>query len=191
MIAMRTVASETKFVELLVHAVDALGEQVGGMATKLNKILYFCDFAHVRRTGDPITGFEYQKLPHGPAPRALVPVRDQLIADGTLSVRATTDAFGYNHHIFSTSRPANLEVFSESERATIDSVVNAIVAMSARQVSDLSHEDAGWQMVRLNETIPYSAAYLGLEAELPERLREKVETSAIDIGTKLGSRLAR
>ncbi len=188
---MRTVASETKFVELLVHAVDALSEQGRGMATKLNKILYFCDFAHVSRTGDPISGFEYQKLPHGPAPRALVPVRDRLIADGTLSVRVTTDAFGFNNHIFSTSRRADLEVFSDAERETIDSVVNAIVAMSARQASDLSHEDAGWQMVRLNETIPYSAAYLGIEAELPERLRETVEASAADIVTKLGPRLAR
>lgn len=67
---MRTTVEESKFIELLVHAANSLGDSKRGMSTKLNKILYFCDFAHVRRTGDPITGFEYQKLPQGPAPRA-------------------------------------------------------------------------------------------------------------------------
>ena len=97
---MRVMKDEAKFVELLVHAVNTLASQERGMATRLNKILYFCDFAHVRRFGDPITGFDYQKLRQGPAPRAFAPVRDRLLADGTLSLRVSTDAIGYTHHIF-------------------------------------------------------------------------------------------
>jgi len=130
---MQVKTDEPKFVELFVHAVNALDGQERGMATKLNKILYFSDFAHVRRTGDPITGFDYQKLRQGPAPRAFLPVRDRLIADGTLSMRATTDAFGYNHHIFSASREADLDVFDDSERETLGAVVARIVRMSARE----------------------------------------------------------
>lgn len=56
-------------------------DQSGG-ATKLNKVLFFADFAHVRRTGAPITGAVYQKLEHGPAARCLRPVRYQLIENG-------------------------------------------------------------------------------------------------------------
>jgi len=33
-----------------------------GGATKLNKILFFADFAHVRCTGVPVTGATFQKL---------------------------------------------------------------------------------------------------------------------------------
>lgn len=55
---MRTKIGEAKFVELFVHAVTALAGQERGMATELNKILYFSDFAHVRRTGYPITGVQ-------------------------------------------------------------------------------------------------------------------------------------
>ena len=188
---MQVKLDEAKFVELFVHAVNALGGQERGMATKLNKILYFCDFAHIRRTGDPITGFEYQKLPQGPAPRAFVSVRDRLIAEGTISLRTTTDAFEYNHHIFSASRKADLSVFTESERQTVEAVVARISSMSAREVSDLSHEDAGWQMVALGESIPYASAYLGTEDHLPERLRTAIEDAASDIEEKLGPRLAR
>lgn len=187
---MRTEVHEEKFVELLVHAVNELSASEKGMATKLNKILYFCDFAHVRRTGDPITGFDYQKLPQGPAPRAMMPIRDRLVAEGTLAVRTTTDAFGYNHHVFSSPREADLSVFSDAERQTIEEVISEIMHMSARQVSDLSHEDAGWQLVEVGQPIPYATAYLGNESELPERLRSVVEESARAVEKKLGSRLA-
>jgi hypothetical protein len=187
---MQSTVNETKFVELLVHAVHALSGQGRGMATKLNKLLYFCDFAHVRRPGDPITGFEYQKLPQGPAPRAMVPVRDRLLDDGTLTLRVENDAFGYNHHVYTTTRLADMTVFSDSERETIDNVVGELSSMSGRQVSDLSHEDAGWQMVDVGKTIPYATAYLGDTTELPDRLRNEIEAGAERITSELGPRLA-
>ena len=64
---------EAKFTELLLHVADRLRNDRAGGATKLNKVLYFADFAHVRRHGRPISGAEYQKLAHGPAPRPLRP----------------------------------------------------------------------------------------------------------------------
>lgn len=105
-------------------------------------------------------------------------------------MRSVTDEFGYNHHIFTAARPADLSIFSELERQTIDAVVVKIASMSAREVSDLSHEDAGWQMVDLGESIPYASAYIGADTELPERLRAEVESSARQMTSKLGSRLA-
>ncbi len=72
---------ERKFTELLLYVATRLQGDRSGGATKLNKILFFADFAHVRR-GAPITGAEYQKLEHGPAARRLRPVRDRLIANG-------------------------------------------------------------------------------------------------------------
>ena len=187
---MKIKTDEAKFIELLVHAVNKLAGQGRGMSTKINKILYFCDFAHVRKTGDPITGYEYQKLPQGPAPRALVPVRDQLVANGTLSSTATTDEFGYNHHIFSASRPADLSVFNNSERQTIDGVVSKIASMSAREVSDLSHQDAGWQMATVGQSIPFASAYIGEDNAVPDRLLDQLEASAKKITAKLGPRIA-
>ena len=190
-ITMRTEVNESKFIELLVHAVNTLGDSPRGMATKLNKVLYFCDFAHVRRSGDPITGFEYQKLAQGPTPRAMMPIRNRLVEDGTLTFESTIDAFGYNHHVFSASRDADLTVFSPAELETIEAVTTEIANMSARQVSDLSHEDTGWQMVELGETIPFASAYLGAETELPERLRPAIEATAAELINELEHRLAR
>lgn len=71
---------ESKFTEMLLYVAARLADDRAGGATKLNKVMYFADFAHVRRHGRPISGAEYFKLENGLAPRRLVPVRQRLIA---------------------------------------------------------------------------------------------------------------
>lgn len=177
---MKTTYDERKFTELLVHVASRLqGDQSGG-ATKLNKILFFADFAHVRRTGSPITGAEYQKLEHGPAARRLRPVRNQLIENGDAEL-VDEEFLGYRQHRVIPRRNADLSIFSTDELATIDKVLADLDGLNARQVSDLSHDEAGWRLVDFGDTIPYEAALVGarqvstptsqrLEREAAERL---------------------
>src|SRR5438034_10969942 len=58
-------------------------------ATKLNKILFYADFFSYFRFGEPIAGIEYQRLPNGPAPKQLLPVRRQMLAEGDLAMEKT------------------------------------------------------------------------------------------------------
>lgn len=53
-----------------------------GGATKLNKVIFFAEFTHFRKHGSVISGCKFQKLPHGPAPVRLIPVRERLIEEG-------------------------------------------------------------------------------------------------------------
>lgn len=157
---MKTTYDERKFTELLVYVASRLQADRSGGATKLNKILFFADFAHVRRTGAPITGAEYQKLEHGPAARRLVPVRDRLIANGEAELH-DEEFLGYRPHRLVPLRDAVLSVFTEDELATIDKVLADLEGLNARQVSDLSHDEAGWRLVEFGDTIPYEAALVG------------------------------
>lgn len=157
---MKTTYDERKFTELLVHVASRLQSDRSGGATKLNKVLFFADFAHVRRTGSPITGATYQKLAHGPAPRRLRPVREQLTARGDAEIRAE-DFLGYQQHRLVPRRAADLSVFSDDELDTIERVLTDLDGLNARQVSDLSHEEAGWRLVDFGEDIPYEAALVG------------------------------
>jgi len=151
---------ERKLTELLVYIADRLMSDNAGGATKINKLLFFSDFAHVRRTGSPITGAEYQKLEHGPAPRRLKPIRDQLVELGEAEI-AMEDFLGYSVHRLIPKRPADTSVFQAAELATVNKVIADLDGLNARQVSDLSHEEAGWRAVQFGETIPYEAALLG------------------------------
>jgi hypothetical protein len=78
--------NERKFAELVLYVTRGLRNDRAGGATKLNKALYFSEFAHMRARGRPITGAEYQRLERGPAPRSLVPVREALIARGDAAI---------------------------------------------------------------------------------------------------------
>ncbi len=53
---MKTTYDERKFTELVLHIASCLQSDSAGGATKLNNVLFFAEFAHVRRTGRPIAG---------------------------------------------------------------------------------------------------------------------------------------
>lgn len=151
---------ETKFIELLLHVAKRLkGDRAGG-ATKLNKVLFFTEFTHVRRYGAVISGCEFQKLEHGPAPRQLVPVRKRLVASGAAEMCAE-DFLGREQHRLIPLRPADLTVFTEEERETIEDVLSQLSGLNGHQLSELSHDEPGWRLTELGETIPYGAALLG------------------------------
>ena len=150
---------EAKFTELVLHVADRLRHDRAGGATKLNKVLYFADFAHMRKHGRPITGAVYQKLEHGPAPRRLKPVREQLVADGAAEV-IHEDFLGYDVHRLVPRRPADLSLFDADELATIDATVADLEHLVGAQVSELSHDEPWWSLYAEGETVPYHAALL-------------------------------
>lgn len=128
-------------------------------------MLYFAEFAHVRRTGRPITGAGYQKLPNGPAPRRLIPVRASLIENGDVEL-AVTEFLGYAQKRLIPKRPANVSLFSDEELATIDAVLDDLDGLTGTQVSDLSHDEPGWRHARTGETIEYHMARVAREQVL-------------------------
>lgn len=157
---MQVTYDEAKFTELLLYVAGRLeGDRAGG-ATKLNKVVFFAEFTHLRRHGAPISGCAFQKLEHGPAPRQLVPVRRRLLERGEAEL-VTDDFLGRPQHRLVPRRRANVEVFTELELETIDSVLEQLAGMTAGEVSELSHEEPGWALTEEGETIPYAAAGLG------------------------------
>ena len=135
------------------------GDRAGG-ATKLNKILFLTEFTHVRRHGALISGCEFQKLEHGPAPRQLVPVRKRLVASGDAEICAK-DFLGREQHRLIPRRVADLTGFNEQERDTIEDVLSQLGGLNGHQLGELSHDEPGWRLTELGETIPYGAALLG------------------------------
>lgn len=185
---MKTTYDERKFTELLVYVASRLQRDRSGGTTKLNKVLFFADFAHVRRSGSPITGATYQKLEHGPAARRLRPVRDQLTSKGEAELREE-DFLGYQQHRLVPRRDADVSVFAREELATIDRVLADLDGLSARQISDLSREEAGWRLVDFGDDIPYEAALVGarqVSTPTSQRLeREAAERSTCGVNSSL------
>jgi len=61
-------------------------------------------------------------------------------------------------------------MFRTQELALVDEVVRFFWGMTARQVSEFSHQEIGWRVVNEGEDIPYQSTWLshdypGQEAE--------------------------
>ena len=66
-----TKANDTKMRELILYVASKSQHDPKFGSTKLNKILFFADFAFYFKHGRSVTGQEYMRLKHGPAPRRL------------------------------------------------------------------------------------------------------------------------
>lgn len=172
---------EAKLAELILYVADKVKEDPSVGATKINKILYFAEFASVRATGAPITGVPYQKLPRGPAPRRLRPIRDHLIADRAAELRVE-EYFGRDLHRLVPLRKPDLSLFTDNELRTVDQVIEALRGKSADMVSERSHEDMAWQLVADGEDIPYAAAYLVSRPTVTPASRRHAQKLAKEFG---------
>ena len=157
-----------KFRELLVYIAERTGGRTFG-DTRLNKTLHFSDFYAYNRLGHSITGARYQKLAYGPAPVALIPVRRELEQEGALRVEARRAGTKPARQTIA-QRPANTALFTADELAIVDEVIARMKSMSARRVSDMSHDESpGWNLVEMGEDIPYSTALISNEKP-PDRV---------------------
>lgn len=165
---------EAKLAELILYISQKCADDPCFGATKLNKILYFADFLHYGNHGAPITGVEYQKLPYGPAPRRLVPVRDSMVSKGWLGIQPVELRSGSVQKKPVNLREPDLSLFSGSEIAQVDAVIRGLCDSDSETVSELSHRMVGWQVVEENETIPYSTVFISnprmTEAEMQRGL---------------------
>jgi hypothetical protein len=82
------------------------------------------------------------------------------VANGEAAV-AREHFLGYELHRLVPLREADLSVFTDAELETIDQVLADLEDLNGRQVSDLSHEEAGWRLVDEGDVITYEAALVG------------------------------
>lgn len=152
---------QMRFRELLVYIAQKCEEDPAFGATKLNKLLFYADFRAFFRHGQPITGAEYQRLPRGPAPRALLPVRRELAEEGAIAQEARHTGVGEQNRVRA-NRDADVSLFTSSEMAIVDEVIDEFWGKNAVDVSNQSHGIA-WSSRRDGDSIPYEAAYLSDE----------------------------
>jgi hypothetical protein len=173
--------ADARLEELMLYVADRCDRHPTFGATKLNKILFIADFLAYARLGAPITGATYQRLPQGPAPRRLVPVRTQLASSGD-AVAKTKQVFRKEQKRLVPLREANLGIFTAHEIAIVDEVIAELCGHTATEVSELSHQLPGWLLAENMEEIPYYTALLESADWMPDQ-------EILDEGAKLAAAL--
>ncbi len=154
-----TTERDKKLGELILYVSERCEADRHFGATKLNKILFFADFLFYQKSGRSITGQAYQRLPNGPAPRRLIPVRQALVEAGDLAMRERL-THGHTQLRTVAAREADLSGFGADEIAVVDHVIRVLRNHSATDASELSHTLTGWKLARDGDTIPYETVFL-------------------------------
>lgn len=165
----RSVYSPKKLKELIVYLceIGANDERLG--ALKLNKLLYFADKEAYLRLGQTITGARYQHLEEGPAPRALRPVRRELLEEGRLEPDPRPVGTHVLHR-FTVRGHADLSLFSPEEREIVHQIVRRYWFLSGTDLSILSHNEWGYLLTDMGDDIPPRMSWLSPEELSPEQV---------------------
>ena len=130
-------------------------------AVKLNKLLFFSDFIAYQKFGSAITSHKYQKLKEGPAPRAMLPILQQMKEKG-LVASAERDYFGRTQKLTVALKEPDVSCFTVEEIALVTALIAEFWNKDARQMSELSHRFRGWELAKPGVTIPYEVATVKL-----------------------------
>ena len=152
--------NDRKMKELILYLASRSEADSRFSSTKLNKLLFYCDFTAYQELGQAMTGHSYQKLQFGPAPKAMLPILDQMKRDRDC-VEIEREVYGLRQRRVRAERAPELSVFTEEELRLADRILRDLWDQSATEVSDLSHEHIGWKAAALNEVIPYETAFVG------------------------------
>lgn len=171
---------QTKFRELVLYIANRSESDPLFEVVKLNKILYYSDFAAYRILDRPITGASYQKFNEGPAPREMLSQRRIMIDSGDITVE-NRPYFGGVQQCIIPLRRSDTEMFTHEELSIVDGAIDGMWHMTSRAASEFSQQELGWLAAEHGETIPYETAWLS-----PGPLPQEGEEYAHKVVERLG-----
>lgn len=143
--------------------------------TKLQKLLYYCDFNYFEVNKNSITGFTYKKNNFGPTIMDLPSILNEMEAEGLIATIAGQNYYGGPQKRFSVkSNILPTDTFSESERLTINEVNDAYKELTPREISNLSHADFPYAATpNMGDVIKYELVNFREDAEDNTDLEDK------------------
>lgn len=126
--------------------------------TKMNKLLFYCDFLSYKRTARGITGLKYTALQYGPVPERWMALYSQAAGVGIEERASGPDCIGSLLKL--TGEPRGADALSESEQEAVREVAGRFKAFSSAAISEFSHREDAWKgNERERCAIDYRAAF--------------------------------
>lgn len=145
--------------------------------TKLNKILWKSDFSAFSERGIPVTGRDYQRLVHGPAPKEMLPLYREMKLKGLIREEVADFGDGIKEMRPIAEIDADLRFFTEDDLKYVERAIEYYWLKTGRETSDDSH-GAAWRSRNDGDPMPYESALLSDRKIGPkqiERLRRIID----------------
>lgn len=142
----------SKLFDLVRHIVTRHGEV---FPTKLNKLMFYCDFCHYRKFGQSISALQYKALDFGPVPDHYATIYD--------NVPGLYKRFVEAHEMVGTLLSCESSAgqrLSAAEIETVDKVVDSLRDLSVSEIIEASHKENSWKRYCQSRShIPYDEAF--------------------------------
>ncbi|MDD2585085.1 MAG: DUF4065 domain-containing protein [Syntrophomonadaceae bacterium] len=132
--------------------------QKGISKTVLMKHLWLADFTHYKEYGTPISGAVYAALPNGPALDNWYLILQLAVNEQMISL----EPIYYNEvegELVKANKSYQPEIFTTSEMDTLEKVAKKLNGKTARQLSNLSHDEDAYKLTQKNKLISYEHAF--------------------------------
>jgi putative zinc finger/helix-turn-helix YgiT family protein len=126
--------------------------------TKLMKLLFYADFSHFKNYSVSITGARYARLPYGPVPDQFERWLVALTMDDEAIQKEEDWNKDYPGELYVSNASLDSSIFTPTELKILASVKENFMSYTAKQISDLSHNEKGYQETENAQLISYSYA---------------------------------
>jgi hypothetical protein len=171
MFSERIKLNRQKFEELILWIAEK-APNVG--ITKLEKLLYLCDFISAEKTGVPITGETYRRFAMGPVPKHFVQIMQGLEGRDLDTQEIIRNAGGTKRKPFKKIVPKRhaKDVFTSTEQEIMREVLNEFGHLDVDELLAHVHNDITCKATKHNADISYALA--------PYRRYKKPEKAAVE-----------
>lgn len=112
--------------------------------TKLNKLLFYADFALFRQTGFSLTGLSYKAIQFGPVPSEYGKLYEKLQDDGDIEISQVQNNDGNYYEIIRSTSCFDKQIFAEEEIEILNLIVDKFGRLRSSAIVELSHEEKAW-----------------------------------------------
>ncbi len=130
-------------------------EKTEAWKTKLNKLLFYSDFAMFRRSAQSISGTRYAAINLGPVPDKFNSIYDFLHERKDIIIENIYFPDGGTGSIIKTSsqKTFNADLFSDQEIAIMNMVAEKFIETTAKEIIEISHNEKAWIENKDNKSI--------------------------------------
>jgi len=148
-----------KIKELVLYVASKNADNPRFGSTVLNKMLYYSDFFWYAYRGESISGDTYVRNRFGPTPKHLMPAIDKLKSESAVA-QAETTYYNFEQSRIVPLRESKSELFTKEQLELVDAVIGWLRSYSAQEVSEMTHRELSWNLLKNGEIVPYYTVFL-------------------------------
>lgn len=132
--------------ERLREMIVFFAQEIPCFKTKMNKLLFYADFGMFKSHGQSISGSVYKAIPYGPVPYSFESIFEQLATKDVIDMDYEDLPNGGQKQYLRGRKdwPFRKDLFSEAEISMLHQVRDLFNRTNAKDIVDISHQEAGW-----------------------------------------------